>query len=124
MLALTCAGSVGTLPVRGGLTSLLAGSAAGYWQSAPRSAGAANGGSGAIPGGVSVADDVAGVVVDADALVLSESRLVTITVATTATTTRTAPTAEPTMVKRRLRFSWAARRSSCRSSLRFAVALR
>ena len=45
MLALTCAGSVGTLPVRGGLFGLLAGWAAGYWQLAPRSAGALNAGS-------------------------------------------------------------------------------
>ena len=42
MLTLTWAGSVGTLPVRGGgVAGLLAGSAAaGYWQFAPRSAGA------------------------------------------------------------------------------------
>ena len=45
MLTLTCAGSVGTLPVRGGLFGLLAGCAAGYWQLAPRSAGALNAGS-------------------------------------------------------------------------------
>gem|GEM_PF-3877051 len=39
MLTLTCAGSVGTLPVLGGLAGLVAGSAeGGYWQLAPRSA--------------------------------------------------------------------------------------
>jgi hypothetical protein len=45
MLTLICAGSVGTFPVRGGLFGLLAACAAGYWQSAPRSAGALNAGS-------------------------------------------------------------------------------
>ena len=40
MLARTIAGSVGTLPVRGGLTGLLAGSVvAGYWQLDPTLAG-------------------------------------------------------------------------------------
>ena len=46
MLALTDAGSVGTRPVRGGLTGLLAGSVvAGYWQLEPSVAGGLNGGS-------------------------------------------------------------------------------
>ena len=53
-LALTTAGSVGTLPVRGGLTGLLAGSVvAGYWQSAPTLAGGLNGGN--VIGGPGVA---------------------------------------------------------------------
>src|SRR5688572_1671113 len=100
MLALTSAGSVGTLPVRGGSTCLLAASAAGYWQSAPRSAGAAKAGSGGVSpvSGVTGADDVAGAVVDADADVSLESRLVMITVATTAATTRIAPAEAPMMV--------------------------
>ena len=46
MLAVTVGGVVGILPVRGGLTFLLACSDdAGYWQFSPRPAGAANGGS-------------------------------------------------------------------------------
>ena len=46
MLTLTCAGLVGTLPLRGGLTCLDAGCGlAGYWQLSPRPAGGLNGGS-------------------------------------------------------------------------------
>src|SRR4029077_15434864 len=45
MVALTWAGWVGTFPVRGGLFVLLAVSADGYWQFAPRLAGATNAGS-------------------------------------------------------------------------------
>ena len=60
MLALTVAGSVGTLPVRGGLTGLAAGSCgvAWYWQLAPTLADGWNGGNGAA--------FVAGSVVDAE----------------------------------------------------------
>ena len=82
MLALTCGGSVGTLPVRGGLTFLLAASAAGYWQFAPRSAGAANGGELSVRGGGGA--EVGGVGVSAEAVLLFEPLLVTTTVATTA----------------------------------------
>ena len=46
-VASTVAGVVGTRPVRGGLTGLLAGSVvAGYWQLEPRVADGLNGGSG------------------------------------------------------------------------------
>ncbi len=122
MLALTCAGSVGTLPVRGGLTSLLALSGvAAYWQSSPRPAGAANAGS--LPGPVGAGLDVVGVSVEA-VFSLSLSPLVRTTAATTAATTMIAPTADPTIMRMRRLRSLAARRSSCRSSLRFAVARR
>ena len=68
MLALTWAGSVGTLPVRGGLTCLAAGSGdAGYWQLAPRSADGLNGGNGGA-GGVGPA----GVVVSGELLAAAE----------------------------------------------------
>src|SRR3979490_1229039 len=100
LLTLTRAGSVGTLPVRGGLTGLLALSAdAGYWQLAPRLAGAANGGSwpGADAAPAAVAA-VVGVVVAADAVWVAESRLVMTTVATTAPITTIAPTPAPMMV--------------------------
>ena len=51
MLALTWAGSVGILPVRGGLTGLAAVSCdAGYWQLAPTLADGLNGGNGAAGG--------------------------------------------------------------------------
>ena len=78
MLALTCGGSVGTLPVCGGLTFLLAASAAGYWQFAPRSAGAANAGSFPFAAGGA---EVGGVGVSAEAVLLFDPLLVTITVA-------------------------------------------
>src|SRR3954454_21646719 len=111
MLTLTCAGSVGTLPVRGGLTGLLAFSAAGYWQWAPGSAGAANGGSppGAPGAGGAPAAGVlpVGVEVEVDAVVLPESRLVMTTVATTPPITTIALTTDPTMVR------WRRRRAFC-----------
>ncbi len=62
--------------------------------------------------------------VSAEAVLLFEPLLVTTMVATTAAITRMAPTAEPMIVKSRRRFAWAALRSSCRSSLRLAVARR
>ena len=97
MLALICAGSVGTLPVRGGLFGLLAFSAGGYWQLAPRLAGAAKAGS--CPGADGAAlVAVVGVVVAADAVLLSESRLVMTTVATIAPITTITATADPTIV--------------------------
>src|SRR4029077_3774099 len=84
MLALTCAGSVGTLPVRGGLIGLLALSAdAGYRQLAPRLAGAAKAGSCPGADGAALGADV-GVVVAADAVSLPDFLFVTTTVATTA----------------------------------------
>jgi hypothetical protein len=91
---------VGTFPVRGGLLGLLAGCAAGYWQLAPRSAGAANGGSWPLAGcaGCVGAADVLGAVLVAAAVLLSESRLVITTVATTAATTTMAPTTEAMIV--------------------------
>ena len=96
MLALTCAGSVGTLPVRGGLIGLLALSAdAGYWQLAPRLAGAAKAGSCPGADGAALgAED--GVVVAADAASLFESCLVRKKVATAAIT-RTTARADPTI---------------------------
>ncbi len=97
MLALTCAGSVGTLPVRGGLTGLLAFSGdAGYWQLPPRLAGAAEAGS--CPGAAGLSGNAeVGVVVAADAVLVPESLLVTTTVATMAPITTIAATADPTM---------------------------
>ena len=94
MLALTWAGSVGTLPVRGRVVRLARRlRRAGYWQFAPRSAGAANAGSGpGWPGRSAGAAEWSGVVVAADAVWLSESLLVMTTVATTAPTTTIAPT--------------------------------
>ena len=93
-LALISAGSVGTLPVRGGLFFLLAGSpgVAGYWQSAPRLAGATNGGRAAPPGGgwLGAAPGRRTSVVSADALV-SGPFVVRMTVATTAPMTRSTP---------------------------------
>ena len=99
MLALTCAGSVGTLPVRGGLFGLLAFSPvdAGYWQLAPRLAGAAKAGSCPGADGAALVAEV-GVVVAADAVLLPESRLVTTTVATMAPITTIAATTDPTIV--------------------------
>ena len=127
MLALTCAGSVGTLPVRGGFTCLLAGSAdAGY--GGTRSAGAANAGSGGVDCGAagSAAAEVVAVVVvvAAEAVRSPESRLVMTTVATTAPITAMAATVAPMIVRMRRLRAWAARRSSCRSSLRLAVSRR
>jgi hypothetical protein len=96
MLALTCAGSVGTFPVRGGLIGLLALSGeAGYWQLAPRLAGAANGGSWpGVAGAAGAVDDV----VAAVAGLLRESRFVMITVATTAAITTIAAATDPAIV--------------------------
>src|ERR1700742_1966305 len=56
MVALICAGSVDTLPERGGLTALLAASGeGGYWQSAPVSPGGATAGNGGtVAAGVAV----------------------------------------------------------------------
>ena len=99
MLALTVAGSVGTLPVRGGLTGLAAGSCgvAGYWQLAPRLADGLNGGIGGAGGTGPVGDaelpaELAGALVDAAVLFLW-LLLVLITVITTAATTAIAATA-------------------------------
>src|ERR1700760_3276818 len=124
MLALTCAGSVGTLPCLGRFAGLLACSAEGsYWQLAPRSAAGLNAGSGGIPDDVPGAALVDELPVAAACLSLC-SRLVRTTVVTTATTTTAAATDPPTMASiRRRRACWA-RRSSCRSSLRLAVARR
>src|SRR5215218_8423476 len=122
MLALTCAGSVGTLPDRGGLTGLLAFSwDAGYWQLSPRPAGAVKGGS--LPSAAGSALAALDVLVAA-VFWLSESSLVSTTVATIAATTTITPTTDPTIMRMRRLRSLAARRSSCRSSLRFAVARR
>ena len=94
MLALTWAGSVGTLPVRGGLTGLVAGPGdAGYWQLAPTVADGLNGGNGGA-GGVGAAgvldsgELLAVVLLDAVAVLLLCSLLVMTTVTTTAATTR------------------------------------
>ncbi|CNW52335.1 Uncharacterised protein [Mycobacterium tuberculosis] len=123
MLTLTWAGSVGTLPVRGNLTGLTALSGdGGYWQLAPRLADGLNGGSGgavAACGGLVEAESVG--VAD---VVLWWSSLLTTTVTTTATITATAASEPPTIVKMRRRLACLARRSSCRSSLRLAVARR
>jgi energy-coupling factor transporter transmembrane protein EcfT len=128
ILALTWAGSVGILPVRGGLTGLAAGSGdAGYWQLAPRSAdglNGGNGGTGPVCGAAVVvaAEPLAGVVVAA--VLLLWPVLLLITAITTAATTATATTEPPKMSRiRRIRACFA-RRSSCRSSLRLAVARR
>ena len=62
MVALISAGSVGTRPVRGGLTGLLAGSVVdGYWQLAPTLGGGSNGGS-ALSTGVVGAAVMSGVI--------------------------------------------------------------
>src|SRR6478735_7764392 len=125
MLTLTCAGSVGTWPVRGGLLGLLAACAAGYWQFLPRSAGALNAGScpsAAGAGSVDAADESPGVE-GAALFVLSESLRVKKKTATPATTATTASAAAMIVYSLRLR-ACASRRSSCRSSLRFAVARR
>src|SRR5438270_3469188 len=97
MLALTCAGSVGILPVRGGLTCLAAASDdAGYWQLAPTLADGLNAGSGGtapvcgLVGAVLSAELLgAGVVVVVAALLFC-SCLVLTTAITTATTAATA----------------------------------
>ena len=129
MLALTVAGSVGTLPARGGSTGLLAGSGdLAYWQLLPRPAGAANGGSApGLPGSGASSGEAASEVdaaVGVDAVGVPLSRLVSTMVAMTAAITTTAATADPMIVYvRRLR-SLSARRSSWRSSLRLAVARR
>jgi hypothetical protein len=121
MLTLTSAGSVGTLPARGGLFGLLAFSAVGwYWQFSPRPAGAANCGNAPGAGGPAL---VVGVLAAAALSSLSEPRVVTTTVTMAAIST-IAPTAEPMIIKRRRLRSFSARRSSCRSSFRFAVARR
>ncbi len=86
------------MPARGGLFGLLALSGdGGYWQLAPRLAGAANAGS--CPGADGAAlVGVADVVVAAEAVLVSESRLVMTTVATMAPITTIAATADPTIV--------------------------
>src|ERR1700731_4188022 len=130
MLALTWAGSVGTLPVRGGLTGLAAWSDdAGYWQLAPRLADGLNAGKGGTagvgPGGVVLSGELlaAAVLVVAAVLLLFSCLVLTIAI-TTATITATT-TIEPAAITtiRRIR-ARLARRSSCRSSLRLAVARR
>jgi len=100
MLALTCGGSVGTLPVRGGLFCLLAFSPVdgGYWQLAPRPAGAAKAGSCPDADGAELVAEAGVVDVAADAVWLPESRLVMTTVATMAPITMSAATLEPTIV--------------------------
>src|SRR6185369_4405132 len=86
MLALTCAGSVGLLALSAD---------AGYWQLAPRLAGAAKAGSCPGADGAALgAED--GVVVAADAASLFESCLVRKKVATAAIT-RTTARADPTI---------------------------
>src|ERR1700742_3255478 len=126
MLALIVAGSVGILPVRGGLTGLVAGSFdAGYWQSAPRFADGLKAGSGAAFGDSGVlAPEVllAAVVVAVEALFFSSLRLTTST--TTAATTAAEATTPPAIKMIRRRLACFARRSSWRSSLRLAVARR
>src|SRR6516164_10602571 len=99
MLALTWAGSVGTLPVRGDLTGLAAESDdAGYWQLAPRLADGLNGGNGPAvgvgPAGVVVAGALLAVVVGVAAVLLLCSWLVLTIAITTAAVTATA-TLEP-----------------------------
>src|ERR1700758_1961108 len=125
MLALTWAGSVGILPVRGGLTGLAAGSGDdGYWQLAPKSADGLNGGNGGTgpvcgAGGVVAAELPAGGVVAGG--VLWCSVLLLNTALTTAWTPANATIEPPTISRiRRVRACFA-RRSSCRSSLRLAV---
>ena len=121
------AGSVGTLPVRGGLTGLTALSGdAGYWQLAPTLADAWNGGSGAT-GPVSGADGLvlAGELLGVDdAVSLLWSFFEVTTAITTAATTATAAMTPPAITRMRRRLACLARRSSCRSSLRLAVARR
>ena len=110
MLTLISASSIGIFPVRGGLTLRLASPAAGYWQSWPRPAGAANGGS--LPSAAGCgAPGSALVVVEADA-VFAESLLVMMTVATTAPTTTSTPVTEAMIVIRRARLARCSRRSS------------
>src|SRR6516165_8118774 len=130
MLALTWAGSVGILPVRGGLTGLAAGSDdAGYWQLAPRLADGlndGNGGTGGVgPPGAEVSGELlaAGEVVVAAVLLLCSCLVLTMAITTAAITATTTIAAPPiTSVRRvRARFCW---RSSCRSSLRLALARR
>src|SRR6476659_256137 len=91
--------AVGTLPVWGGLFCLLAFSPVdgGYWQLAPRPAGAAKAGSCPDADGAELVAEVA-VDVAADAVWLPESRLVTTTVATMAPITTSAATLAPTIV--------------------------
>ena len=109
MLALTSGGSVGTLPVCGGLTLRLGSDPSdGYWQLAPRLADALNGGSlpsagGASVGPASVVSVAAGSVVveSADAVALPESLLWSITRKTTTAMAATAATALPMMVQSR-----------------------
>src|SRR5581483_1725485 len=123
MLTLTFAGSVGTFPLRGGSTFLAAGSGlAGYWQLAPRSAGALNAGNTpACPGGGGVVG-AAEVDVDADAVLVDPLSQKTFHTTSPATTMTTA--IRPAMAKTRLRRACFARRSSCRCNLRWAVARR
>src|SRR4029078_964513 len=91
MLTLTCAGSVGTSPVRGGLLGLLAAWAAGYWQFLPRSAGALNAGSCPFAAGARVGGSADEPGVDGAALAapLSESLRVKKKAATPANTAQT-----------------------------------
>src|ERR1700734_1609506 len=123
MLTLTCAGSVGTLPCLGGFTCLAAGSGAGGdWPWGAQTGGPLKPGNGAPDTGPDVA--VVDELLLADACLLSWSWLVRTTVTTMAATTTAAATDPPTMARvRRRRACWA-RRSSCRSSLRLAVARR
>src|ERR1700677_1854737 len=120
MLALTCAGSVGTLPCLGGFTCLLGCSGAGgYWQLAPRSAAGLKDGNDPVLG-AALAVELA----LADFRLSWWSWLVRMTVTTAAATTATTATDPPTMARvRRRRACWA-RRSSCRCSLRLAFARR
>src|ERR1700730_1353104 len=123
MLTLTQAGSVGTLPCLGGFTGLLACSAEGtYWQLAPRSAVGLHGGQGGNPHDEPGAALV--VVLPLAEACLLWSLLARKTVHTTRPTTTTAATDPPTIASIRRRRACCARRSSCRSSLRLAVARR
>src|SRR5947209_8465216 len=133
MLALTCAGSVGILPVRGGLTCLAAASDdAGYWQLAPTLADGLNAGSGGtapvcgLVGAVLSAEllGAAVVVVVVVAALLFCSCLVLTIAITTATTAATATIDAAAITTTRRILACFARRSSCRSSLRLALARR
>ena len=134
MLALTVTGVVGILPVCGGLTGLTALSAEGeYWQLVPRLADGLNGGIGAAggvdSGGVVLAVELASelaaeLFVVVAAVLLFWSFLALITAITTPAMTAAATTTPPTITSIRRRLAWMARRSTCRSSLRFAAARR
>nr|CRL81907.1 hypothetical protein CPGR_05123 [Mycolicibacter nonchromogenicus] len=123
---LTSAGSVGTLPDRGGSTGLLAGRAFGYWQSAPSSGDAVNFGScPAAACGAAVES------ADSDVLEVDESPALTLpgsssrrTTNTTPTISNTAATAPRIISTRRCFRAASARCCNCCSRLRLAAARR